>query len=161
MPNPKPRVYVETTIPSAYYTGRKNPEAATLSRTTRRWWDKAVTSCELVTSRAVLDELAQGRSDYVEWRLALLEGLPVLEADETVRATARIYIQQKLMPADPLGDALHLALASHDECDLLVTWNYRHLANRTKLERIRRVNRELGLFIPVIVSPGILLGGDV
>jgi predicted nucleic acid-binding protein len=158
---PKPRVYIETTIPSMYHTGRTNPEVVTLSLTTRRWWDMAVTSCDLVTSRAVLDELAQGRSDYVKWRLALLEGLPVLEANETVRATARIYIQQKLMPVDPLGDALHLALASHDECDLLVTWNYRHLANHTKLDRIRRVNRELGLFIPAIVSPRTLLRGDV
>jgi predicted nucleic acid-binding protein len=114
-----------------------------------------------VTSRAVLDELAQGRSDHVKWRLALLEGLPVLEADEKVRATARVYIQRKLMPVDPLGDALHLALASHNECDLLVTWNYRHLANRTKLDHTRRVNRELGLVFPRIVSPEALVGGEV
>jgi hypothetical protein len=140
---PKPRVYVETTIPSTYHTSRTDPATVEHRLVTRRWWETAVRACELVTSRAVLDELAEGRSDHVRWRLALLEGLPVLESDDGVRATAGVYIQRKRMPADPLGDALHLALASHNRCDLLVTWNYRHLANRTKLDRIRRVNRSL------------------
>ncbi|HLM69436.1 MAG TPA: type II toxin-antitoxin system VapC family toxin [Longimicrobium sp.] len=158
---PKPRVYVETTIPSTYYTSRTDPATVEHHLVTRRWWETAIHACELVTGRAVLDELAEGRSDHVRWRLALLEGLPVLEADDEVHATAAGYIQRKLMPADPLGDALHLALASHNECDLLVTWNYRHLANRTKLDRIRRVNRELGLFVPAIVSPRDLVEGDV
>jgi predicted nucleic acid-binding protein len=157
---PKPRVYVETTIPSTYHTNRASPEMVKHRLETRRWWGTAVHSCELITSRAVLDELAQGNSDHVRWRLALLEGLRVLEVDDKARATARVYIERKLMPADPLGDALHLALASHAECDLLVTWNYRHLANRTKLDRIRRINGELGLFVPLIVSPRDLLGGD-
>lgn len=158
---PKPRVYVETTIPSTYHTRRTDPGSVEHRLLTRRWWHMAINSCALVTSRAVLDELAQGRSDHVKWRLALVDGLPVLETDEKVRATARVYIQDKLMPANPLGDALHLALASHDECDLLVTWNYRHLANPTKLDRIWRVNRALGLFVPRIVSPRTLLEGDV
>lgn len=157
---PKPRVYVETTIPSTYYTDRADPGMVEHRLATHRWWGMAIRSCELVTSRAVLDELAQGRSDHVKWRLALLEGLHVLEVDEKARATAKVYIERKLMPMNPLGDALHLALASHAGCDLLVTWNYRHLANRTKLDRIRRVNGELGLFVPLIVSPRDLLGGD-
>ena len=157
---PKPRVYVETTIPSTYYTDRTDPDMVKNRLKTRRWWDLALRSCELVTGRAVLDELARGTSHHVKRRLALLHGLRVLEADEQIEATARVYIQRKLMPADPLGDALHLALASHNECDLLVTWNYLHLANPTKLDRIRRLNTELGLFVPGIVSPLDLLEDD-
>jgi predicted nucleic acid-binding protein len=133
---PKPRIYVESTIPSAYHTGRTDPAMVERHLATRRWWDVAVNSCDLVTSVTVKYELARGKSPYVPLRLALLDGLHVLDVDPTALETAAVYIRHKLMPADPLGDALHLAMASHHKCDVLLTWNYRHLANRTKLERI-------------------------
>jgi hypothetical protein len=41
------------------------------------------------------------------------------------------------MPANPTGDALHLALAYYHKCDFLVTWNCEHLANANKFGHIR------------------------
>jgi hypothetical protein len=64
------------------------------------------------------------------------------------------------MPADPAGDALHLAMASHHKCDFLVTGNCQHLANANKFGHIRRINTMLGLFIPAIVTPLELLGAN-
>jgi predicted nucleic acid-binding protein len=120
----------------------------------------AVFSCELVTSTAVLRELGRGRSDQVPKRIDFLRHLRQLEANDEVFATVAVYVQHRLMPRDPEGDALHLALASHHDCDVLATWNYHHLANRNKLDRIRRLNGELGLAVPRIVSPRHLLEGD-
>lgn len=157
----KPRVYVETTIPSVYYTDRSDPQMRKDRLATRAWWARVMATCELVTSRAVLNELARGKSRHVPWRLALLNGLRLLEADDRVLATAAVYISRKAMPRDPLGDALHLALASHHRCDVLATWNYRHLANPNKLEHIRRINGDLGLFVPRIVTPLVLLEGGL
>lgn len=64
------------------------------------------------------------------------------------------------MPADPTGDALHLALASFHKCDFLVTWNCRHLANANKFGHIRRVNQLLDLYVPVLATPLEMLGDD-
>lgn len=150
---PKPCVYVETTIPSTYFTDRGDPEMVKNRHATRRWWAMARASCELVTSQAVLNELGRGKSKHVPWRLSLLNGLRLLDPDANVLATAAVYISRKAMPGDPVGDALHLALASHYKCDLLVTWNYRHLANPNKLNHVRLINRDLGLFVPRIVTP--------
>lgn len=44
----KPRVYVETTIPSYYYEVRKDPEAVAKRQWTREWWDSHRASYELV-----------------------------------------------------------------------------------------------------------------
>ena len=155
---PKPRIYVETTIPSMYHSGRSDPRTTGWRDATREWWGIAAASCDLITSEAVLKELAHGRPEHSLRRLALLQGLPVLEIDDASSATAVVYIQHKLMPANPHGDALHLALASHHECDVLATWNYHHLANPNKLDRIRRLNEELGLAVPRILTPQHLLG---
>jgi predicted nucleic acid-binding protein len=81
----------------------------------------------------------------------------VLPSSDEITQIAVTYIRNKLMSQDPEGDARHLALASHHKCDALATWNYHHLANPNKLDRIRRVNEELGLFVPRICTPKDLL----
>jgi hypothetical protein len=127
---------------------------------TKRWWAVAHNRYELVTSPAVLDELGGGDPARVMERLALVEELPLLAIDPAITVIVQTYIQHKVMPADPGGDALHLALASYHRCDFLVTWNCLHLANANKFGHIRRVNGMLGLFVPTLVTPLELLGGS-
>ena len=155
-----PRVYVETTIPSFYHEARTTPEVVARREWTRRWWATAHGRYELVTSPAVLDELSGGDPERVAERLALIEGLPLLAIDPAVGEIVDTYIRHKVMPANPRGDALHLALASHHKCDFLVTWNCLHLANANKFGHIRRINVLLGLYVPALVTPLQLLGGD-
>lgn len=150
---PEPRIYVDTTIPSAYHTSRTDVKIVERRAHTRRWWELARHSCELLISGPVLRELAGGRPEEAALRLALVQDLGVLDSSVAVRSTANLYVRHKLMPAASEGDALHLALASRHRCDVLATWNYRHLANPNKLERIRRLNEELGLFLPRILTP--------
>lgn len=91
--------------------------------------------------------------------IELLSNLPLVPVEPEIAEIVRAYIQHKVMPDDPVGDALHLALASFHKCDFLLTWNCRHLANANKFSHIRRVNAMLGLYIPLLVTPLELLGG--
>ncbi len=70
-----------------------------------------------------------------------------------MREIVEVYIARRVMPADPLGDALHLALASFHRCDYLVTWNCRHLANAAKFRHIRVINALIDLHVPVLATP--------
>jgi len=127
---------------------------------TRLWWSTAAERYELITSVPVLEELAAGLPERSTERLALVRDLPVLPVDSAILEIAQAYIRQRVMPADPGGDAWHLALASYHKCDFLVTWNCQHLANANKFGHIRRVNTMLGLFVPVLVTPLELLGAS-
>lgn len=51
------------------------------------------------------------------------------------------------------GDALHLAAASTERTESLVTWNLRHLYKRGTQEMIREVNTKLRLPVPSILTP--------
>jgi predicted nucleic acid-binding protein len=155
-----PRIYIETTIPSAYYTSRSSAEMVEKRIRTRKWWSEAASTCELVSSPVVFRELARGKSSHVPARLALLLDLTMLEVTSDANRIAKIYVERRIMPANPFEDAMHLALASYHECDALATWNYRHLANPNKFNQIRRINTELGLWIPVITTPQQLMGGS-
>jgi PIN domain len=156
----KPRAYVETTIPSFYHEARTSPDVVARRDWTRQWWTLAGERYELVTSVAVLDELAGGLPERSAERLVLVRDLPILPVEPAILEIVQAYIRHKVMPADPSGDALHLASASYFKCDFLVTWNCQHLANANKFGHIRRVNTMLGLFIPTLVTPLELLGDN-
>ena len=92
--------------------------------------------------------------------LALMESLSLVAIEPEVVEIVEVYIKHKLMPSDPAGDALHLALASYHKCDFLLTWNCRHLANANKFGHIRRINTLLGLYVPDLLTPLELLGAE-
>jgi hypothetical protein len=152
------RAYIETSIPSFYFEVRTEPEMLARRDWTRAWWSAATKSVELVTSVAVIDELSRGDFSARTSCLDLISNLPVVAVDQSVLEIVEAYIRHRVMPADPAGDALHLALASYHRCDFLVTWNCRHLANANKFGHIRRVNGLLGLLSPSLVTPLELLG---
>jgi hypothetical protein len=156
----KPRVYIETSIPSFYHEVRLEPEMVARKHWTQEWWEIAEDSYSLVTSVAVIDELNRGNFPGKKESLELLAKVPLLPVEEAVADIVAAYVQHKVMPADPVGDALHLALASYHKCDFLLTWNCRHLANANKFGHIRRANTLLGLYVPLLVTPLELLGGQ-
>jgi predicted nucleic acid-binding protein len=155
------RVYIETTIPSFYHTLRTDPESVARMHWTRQWWELYAAESELLSSDAVLAELGRGAGERTEARIALLGDVEMLEITAEVNEIARVYIQRLVMPNDPGGDALHLALASFHHVEVLLTWNCLHLANPNKMQHIRLVNYELGLPMPVVTTPlNYLSGGE-
>jgi predicted nucleic acid-binding protein len=152
--------YIETTIPSFYHEVRAQPDMIARRDWTRRWFDAAVKTDRIVTSAAVLSELENGNFPSREQAIRLLDDLELLAINHAISEIVDAYAKHKLMPKDPFGDALHLALASYHRCDFLVTWNCQHLANAKKFGHIRRVNGILGLFVPELVTPMELLGED-
>ena len=126
---------------------------------TRDWWDNHRQRYLLVTSEAVLDELSRGDYPSKGEALQLMIDVSLLEIDDPITEIVEAYVRHKLMPENPLGDALHLALASYYKCDFLLTWNCKHLANANKFDHVGRVNMLLGLYVPKLVTPLELLGG--
>lgn len=154
------RAYIETSIPSFYFEIRTEPAMLARRDWTRAWWSAAQKSVELVTSVAVIDELSRGDFAARSSCLELISNLPAVAVDQSVLEIVEAYIRHRVMPADPAGDALHLALASYHRCEFLVTWNCKHIANANKFNHIRRVNGLLGLLSPSLVTPLELLGDD-
>jgi hypothetical protein len=70
----KPRVYVETTIPSFYHDERSAPAIVSRRQWTRDWWNQAPAQYELLTSPAVLEELAEGPVEHsTKWLLGVTD----------------------------------------------------------------------------------------
>jgi predicted nucleic acid-binding protein len=154
----KPKVYIETSIPSFYYETRTGAAAVARREWTYEWWEMRRHFYEVVTSDAVQAELEYTPEPKRQQCMDFLATLPLLAVNAPVTKIVSVYIQNKVMPSDSTGDALHLAIASYYQCDYLLTWNCKHLANGNKFSHIRHINTTLGLYIPTLVTPLELLG---
>ena len=153
-------IYVETSVPSFYFDTRRRAEMQARRQWTRRWWNTPKFDTDLVVGFPVLAELDHAPSPKREQALALIRPLEVLPPDPEIDEIVAVYLAHKVMPVEALGDAHHLALASYHHCDMLVTWNCKHIANANKLPHIRRVNALLGLETPTLATPLELLEND-
>ena len=153
-------VYVETSVPSFYYDTRAGHDMQAMRQWTRDWWHLSKFDQELVIGPPVLLELGEAPAPKREKALKLIEGLRILPYSDEIIDIVEAYFAHKLMPREAQGDADHLALASFYNCDLLVTWNCKHLANANKFGHIHRINGLLGLRTPALVTPQQLLEQD-
>lgn len=153
----KRSVYIETTIPSFYYEVRNEPEMVARRESTRRWWQEEKENYDLYTSAFVLGELQEGDYPGKADALRLMEDVPLLEIVPEIEDIAGIYVARRLMPRGDMGDAYHLAAASYYGIHFLLTWNCRHLANANKVEHLHVVNGTLGLPVPIVTTPDLLL----
>jgi predicted nucleic acid-binding protein len=153
-------VYLETSIFSFYYDARTVPSVIARREWTQEWWKLYRSQYTLITSTAVYDELRRGNKPQKDQALTLALTIPAVMPTNAISEIVQVYIKQYLMPKDPIGDALHLALASYHKCEYLLTWNCEHLANAHKFAHIRRINTLLGLHVPELVTPLALMGED-
>ena len=153
------RIYIETTIPSSYYTLRTDSESLIRQKLTRQWWDEYANQFILTSSTAVIQELRRGSEQITQKRISLLEGIELFDPTVRISQIAQVYIDRLIMPQEPQGDALHLAITSFHKVDILLTWNCMHLANPNKFNFIARINTELGLTTPELNTPLDYLGG--
>jgi hypothetical protein len=153
------RIYIESTIPS-YLVARpaRDLRQAARQQITIEWWELKRPGHELFTSQVVVDEIAVGEAAMAQLRLKALDGIPLLRVTDEVKEIARKILESGLLPTTADRDAVHIALASAYNLDILLSWNCRHIANAAIQHRLRGVVESAGFALPVICTPEELMG---
>jgi predicted nucleic acid-binding protein len=91
-----------------------------------------------VISDITLDELSFSRPE-VRNHLDIIpeENKEYIVSDEQAEELADEYIKEKAVTQKSHDDALHIAIATINKVDVLVSWNFKHIVN---LDRIRKYN---------------------
>lgn len=154
----KPRLYLETTIPS-YLVARESRDTIMHGQqaSTRKWWEHHRKDYELFVSAFVDIEAGRGDAEMSAARAAAMLGLPRLAATEDVRELAAEILSTGLIPAKAEVDASHIAVASVHQMDILLTWNCRHIHNIAISRQIERICARAGWLCPAICTPFDLL----
>lgn len=149
-----PKVYLESSVIS-YLAARPSRDvvATAHQHITREWWDRRRSRFEMYVSVEVLNEIRRGDPRKAELRLAYAESLPVLEADDQARSLAAEILRTAALPQKAAADAAHIAIATVNGMDFLLTWNCTHIANGIVQRAVSRLSRNMGLEPPTIVTP--------
>ncbi len=107
---------------------------------------------EAFISDVVLDEISRTESE--QKKLKLLEvvknyELPFDLFNEEAEVLANLYVKEGIIPKKKFDDARHVGLATVKNFDILLSWNFRHLANVNKRNKIRAINEKAGYFYPL------------
>lgn len=155
----KARVYLETSMVS-YLTARPSRDvvAAAHQQISLDWWEHRRGDFELVASLLVVNEARLGQPEIAQRRLAILEGIPLLEVTDSAQLLATTIVREGLLPETAYPDALHIATATVHQVDYLLTWNCAHIANAEILPRIAQICERFDLALPYICTPEELLG---
>jgi hypothetical protein len=147
-------VYIETTVVSYLVANpSKDSIIAAHQQLTRQWWQNERHKYNCVTSEEVLREAALGDIEMIRRRTEALSAMPVFLVDDAARDLAREVLSRKILPLIAASDALHAAVASLSQVNILLTWNCRHLANPHLLRRLREFMMQRALTLPEICTP--------
>jgi hypothetical protein len=153
-------VYIETTF-LIYLVARPSRDllVAAHQQATRDWWHERRREFECYVSQVVLDEAAAGDPDEAKLRMQITNDFPVLEITEEAESLAARIMASGAIPFNAVRDAAHIAVATVNHMDYLLTWNCKHLANAQIIRRVAVVCNRAGYDMPVICTPEELMGG--
>lgn len=67
-----------------------------------------------------------------------------LELGDEALQLAKNYISERILGKASLNDAYHIAIASVNRLDCLVSWNFKHIVNFDKIKLFNSVNLKFG-----------------
>ena len=152
------RVYIETTVVS-YLTANRATVVTQMARqaATKQWWRVCRPACDLFVSEVVALEAQEGDADAVRRRMEIVKTIPHLPTTEEAGVLSKTLVRAHALPSSAEDDALHIAIASVQGMDILLTWNCRHIANVVEMPRIRATIEQAGYDAPTIATPADLL----
>jgi len=140
----KPKIYLETTMFSFYYEERTAPLYLEQKALVRRIFEliqagvyDAYTSP--YTTREINNEPSQDKRKKM---MALVSdyGVVILPITEEIERLAALYVQEKAISPAWTTDAAHIATATFNGLDFIVSLNFAHIVRPWTIERVRLVN---------------------
>ena len=118
---------------------------------------------DLHISPLVVEEILNGPDRLIEEfkRLSQRVEMRLLEASEEADELADLYVLAGVVSESDRKDARHLAIASVEGMDVVVSWNFEHMVNASRIRRVHGVNVVHGYGLIQVTTPlGVIYGGD-
>ena len=142
------RIYIDTSIVGGFFDTVFEKETKLLFK---RLENKEII---FVVSDVLFDELENAPSN-VKFLLDNYDenSLERVVLTEEARQLADKYIVENVVGSTSLDDCRHIALATINKVDVLVSWNFRHIVNLNRIKGYNAVNLKNGYFTLEIRNP--------
>jgi hypothetical protein len=150
----KPLVYIESSVIS-YLTARPSadPLKGAWQSVTKLWWDTRRDQVTACISPFVVEEVSAGDPEAAKQRIEVIRSLNMLDTNEEIEALTDYLLLGGGLPANARFDALHIAYAAYHSVNVVLSWNFRHIANPVQLPVMRALCNARGYRLPQLVLP--------
>ena len=115
---------------------------------------------DVIVSDTVMAEIEDAHEPRKSDLLKLIEffNCKIVQPSNEARNLANLYIKENLMPEREFNDALHIAIATTNRCDFVVSWNFKHMVRARVIMGVHHVNHREGYGLIEVVSPQQFVG---
>ena len=153
----KPKIYLETTMFSFYYEERMSPLYLEQKALVRRIFELIKAGVyEPYTStyatREINNEMGLDKRKKMQ-ALVYDYAIMFLPITEEIERLAVLYVKEMAISPAWVTDAAHIATATYNGLDFIVSLNFAHIVRPWTIERVRSVNmrekyRAIGIYKP-------------
>jgi predicted nucleic acid-binding protein len=142
------RVYIDTSVVGGIYD-------IEFDVFTKMFFDKAFRGeIILIVSDLLEEELINAPADIKTFFKTLPTGqLEFVKLTRDSIELAELYIAEKVVGETSRADCRHIALATINKADVLVSWNFKHIVNLKRIRGYNSINLREGLHTLEIRSP--------
>ena len=145
------RIYLETTLFNFYFDKDRDAHADTVQLFNEILGGKYTA----YTSTYVTGELEKAPEAKRDAMLGLIDkhGITMLASNDDAVRIANLYVVRGIIPQKHRTDALHIAIATVYDLDMIVSLNFKHIVNRKTILAVGDINRLNGYRAVEIYSP--------
>lgn len=151
----KLELYLDTSVISHIFA-EDTPEK--MSDTNKLWNEIKSKKYDVFLSTVVIKELQQCSEPKRTMMIEKLDEIEyhILEETDEVNELAKEYLKNGVLTQKSLDDCLHIASAVVYNCDIIVSWNFKHLVNYRTINKVKIVNainqyKEISIISPTML----------
>ena len=147
------KLYLDTSVPNAYFD-EKNSHRQEI---TRQFWLRLKEYHVFISDLVIREMRATGDKKLRENLIELVINFESLSAkSEEIRILSEEYVSRGIIPVKHIEDAVHIAVASANALDILVSWNFEHIVKLKTKREVNAVNVLFGYDQIEIIEPAML-----
>ena len=156
----KPKIYLETSVISHL----KQDNAPKETKVTLALWEELKKGLyDIYISSVVLNEVKANKEPK---RTLLLEHLKEIEyklmaIDDETEAYAKKMIEEGILTVNHYEDCLHIACAVVNDCDMILSWNIKHIVRVKTVNGVRLINAMFGYHGIDIYLPSMIINKEL
>lgn len=145
------KLYIESSVFNFVFA----EDAPDKQKITKSFFAHKLANFDLFISDLVVNELEKTKEPKRSALLEIITKNPfkTLVTDEESSKLAKIYVSEGIIPEKFLNDALHIAIASVNGIDTVVSWNLEHIVKIKTMVGVNKINLREGYKQIFIVTP--------
>lgn len=142
------RIYIDTSVVGGYFDDE-------FAKETKEFFDSIIEGTDILIISDLLEAELLRAPDFVKDLLSIITEKQIEKVSLTPESIilADKYIEAKVIGKTSRADCQHIALATVNCADVLVSWNFKHIVNLDRIRGYNGINYQWGYNMLEIRTP--------